>query len=225
MNDPCFWRLHRGIVVILWSVLIAAGCAAGPDYKRPPSPPIPAQWKAPAPWKEAQPRDTEIKQHFWELFDDPVLTALEEQATTNSPDIHAAFLRVEQSRAVARISRADLMPRVTLDPSGNRARYSPSRVVQPGALAEPYTSYDFVLPLDLSYEVDLWGRVRRSFRAAGEQAQASAAAYQNLLLSLQAEVAQTYFMIRSIDLDRNVVSRSIDLRKKNLDLVDSLHRG
>ena len=71
-----------------------------------------------------------------------------------------------------------------------------------------------MLPLDLSYEIDLWGRVRRSFRAAREQAQASAAAYQNVLLSLQADVAQTYFMIRSIDLDRRVVAETIELRKK-----------
>ena len=88
-----------------------------------------------------------------------------------------------------------------------------------------YTGNDFVLPVDLSYEVDLWGRVRRSFRAAREQAQASAAAYQNVLLSLQADVAQTYFMIRSIDLDRHVVAETIELRKKNLALVESLHQG
>ena len=77
----------------------------------------------------------------------------------------------------------------------------------------------------MSYEIDLWGRVRRSFRAAREQAQASAAAYQNVLLSLQADVAQTYFMIRSVDLDRQVVAQTIDLRQKNLTLVESLHRG
>ena len=77
----------------------------------------------------------------------------------------------------------------------------------------------------MSYEVDLWGRVRRSFRAAREQAQASAAAYQNVLLSLQADVAQTYFMIRSIDLDRHVVAETIELRKKNLTLVEALHQG
>jgi multidrug efflux system outer membrane protein len=88
-----------------------------------------------------------------------------------------------------------------------------------------YTGKDFILPLDLSYEIDLWGRVRRSFRAAREQAQASAAAYQNVLLSLQAEVAQTYFMIRSIDLNRRVVAETVALRKKNLTLVESLHQG
>jgi multidrug efflux system outer membrane protein len=209
----------------LLCALILGSCAVGPDYKKPSPGPLPAKWKAGSPWKEGQPRDAEIKQNFWEVFNDPVLTGLELEATTNSPDLRAAFERVEQSRAIARISRADLMPAVSFDPYGNRTRYSPSRSVQPGAPVLGYTGNDFVLPLDLSYEVDLWGRVRRSFRAAREQAQASAATYQNVLLSLHADVAQTYFMIRSIDLDRHVVGETIVLRQKNLALVNSLHAG
>ena len=74
----------------------------GPDYKRPSSGPLPAEWKAGSPWKVGQPRDAEIKQSFWEVFNDPVLTGLELEATTNSPDLRAAFERVEQSRAIAR---------------------------------------------------------------------------------------------------------------------------
>jgi outer membrane protein, multidrug efflux system len=186
---------------------------------------VPVAWKAKPPWKEGQPRDAEIKQNFWEIFDDPVLTGLELEASTNSPDLYAAFERVEQARAIARISRADLFPVLSVDPNGNRTRYSGSVPAQPGSSVYGYTANEFILPLDLSYEVDLWGRVRRSFRAAREQAQASAAAYQNLLLSLQADVAETYFTIRSIDLDREVVAETILLRKKNLDLVESLHRG
>ena len=166
------------------------------------------------PWKEGQPRDAEIKQNFWEIFDDAVLTGLEQEATTNSPDLRAAFERVEQARAVARITRADLFPGLSFDPNGNRTHYSANRTAQPGSAVLGYTGNEFVLPLDLSYEIDLWGRVRRSFRAAREQAQASAAAYQNVLLSLQADVAQTYFMIRSIDLDRRVVGRDHRIAQK-----------
>jgi multidrug efflux system outer membrane protein len=223
MNEVHPKRLGLGIINAV--LLALAGCAVGPDYHRPPPGPLPNQWKAGSPWKEGQPRDAEIKQNFWEIFDDAALTGLEVQATTNSPDVRAAFERVEQSRSIARISRADLFPGLSFDPNGNRTRYSPSRSAQPGTSLLAYTGNDFVLPLDLSYEVDLWGRVRRSFRAAREQAQASAAAYQNILLSLQADVAQTYFMIRSIDLDRHVVAEAIELRKKNLSLVESLHQG
>ena len=222
-NNPS--RPGLGFRTAFLGALVLAGCAVGPDYQRPPPSAVSAAWKAGSPWKEGQPRDAEIKQNFWEIFDDPVLTGLEQEATTNSPDLRAAFERVEQSRAVARISRADLMPALSFDPNENRAHYSESRPAQPGSLVLGYSANDFVLPLDLSYEVDLWGRVRRSFRAAREQAQASAAAYQNVLLSLQADVAQTYFMIRSIDLDRHVVAETIELRKKNLTLVEALHQG
>jgi multidrug efflux system outer membrane protein len=205
-------------------VWVMAGCAVGPDYHKP-STVLPANWKAQPPWKEGQPRDAEIKQNFWEIFNDPILTGLELEATTNSPDLQAAFERVEESRAVARIARSDLFPNASFDPNMNRTHYSANRTAQPGVGLLGYTGNDFFLPVDLSYEVDLWGRVRRSFRAAREQAQASAADYQNAMLSLQADVAQTYFMIRSVDLDRQVVTQTIDLRRKNLDLVESLHRG
>jgi multidrug efflux system outer membrane protein len=225
MNEVRPKRRGFGMEIAILCALALAGCSVGPVYQRPSPGPLPAEWKAGSPWKEGQPRDAEIKQKFWELFDDPVLAGLELAATTNSPDLRAAFERVEQSRAIARISRADLFPGLSFDPNGNRTRYSPSRTAQPGSQVLGYTGNDFVLPLDLSYEVDLWGRVRRSFRAAREQAQASAAAYQTVLLSLQADVAQTYFMIRSIDLDRHVVGETIALREKNLSLVESLHHG
>ena len=225
MNETFLKGRGRAFGAAFLCAWILTSCAVGPDYQRPPPAPAPAEWKAGSPWKEGQPRDAEIKQNFWEVFDDPILTGLEQEANTNSPDLRAAFERVEQSRAIARISRGDLLPALSFDPNGNRTHYSLDRPAQPGSLVLGYSANDFVLPLDLSYEVDLWGRVRRSFRAAREQAQASAAAYQSVLLSLQADVAQTYFMIRSIDLDRHVVAETIELRKKNLDLVEALHRG
>jgi len=123
-NNPS--RPGLGFRTAFLGALVLAGCAVGPDYQRPPPSAVPAAWKAGSPWKEGQPRDAEIKQNFWEIFDDPVLTGLEQEATTNSPDLRAAFERVEQSRAVARISRADLMPALSFDPNGNRAHYSES---------------------------------------------------------------------------------------------------
>ena len=210
----------------LLAALLLAGCAVGPDYHRPGTT-VPAQWKAGSPWKEAQPMDTAMKENWWEIYDDPVLSGLETMAATNSPDARAALARVDQARAVARISRADLFPDLRLAPTANRERFPKSRPIQPDAIAgaQNYTVNDFRVPLDLSYEVDLWGRLRRSFRSAREQAQASAAAYQTVLLSLQAEIAQTYFTIRSFDLERRVVGESVELRKKNQALVKSLHDG
>jgi outer membrane protein, multidrug efflux system len=205
-------------------LLALAGCSVGPDYHRP-TVAVPDQWKTPSPWKEAAPRDAEIKPSFWELYNDPTLTALELKAIDNNPNLHAAFDRVEEARAVARISRADLLPSIDADPSYSRTYYSANRPLPPKSAQVGYAANDFVLPLDLSYEVDLWGRVRRSFRAAREQAQASAASYQNVLLSLESDLAQTYFTIRSIDLDRQVLKDTIKLRQRNVELVHSLHEG
>ena len=103
-----------GIGTAFLCALVLAGCAVGPDYQRPPPAAAPAEWKAGSPWKEGQPRDAEIKQKFWEVFDDPVLTGLEQEATTNSPDLRAAFERVEQSRAIARIYQGGPFPRLEL---------------------------------------------------------------------------------------------------------------
>ena len=216
---------RASLVAASLTALLLFGCAVGPDYQRPPVTTPPAEWKAAAQWQPARPRDTDLRQKFWEVFEDPILNGLEEQASTNSPDLRAAFERVEQARAVARIAKADLFPNLKADPNANRSRYSPNRVAPPDATAVAYTANDFSLPLDLSYEVDLWGRVRRSFRSARAQAQAGAAAFQSLMLSLQANVAQTYFMIRSLDLNRRVVGEAIVLRRKNLALVGSLHEG
>ncbi len=213
-----------GAISLAW-LLALGGCEVGPDYHRPNPGTAPPQWKASAPWKQGEPRDKEIKPDFWEVFDDSTLSSLERQATTNSPDVRAAFQRIEEARAAARITRADLMPTVTANPSYYNSYYSVGRSGQPGIAILGYSAEQYAMPLDMSYEIDLWGRVRRSFRAAREQAQATAADYRTILLSLQANIAQTYFQIRSVDLDRRVVAESIDLRKKNLSLVESLHSG
>jgi multidrug efflux system outer membrane protein len=216
----------RCLVTGALGALALAGCAVGPDYKLPSANP-PPQWRYAGQWKPAQPNDAALKENWWEVFDDPVLNGLEIQARTNSPQIQAAFARVEQARAVARVSRADLFPNLSANPSWNRERFSLNRPVQPTSVNSTisYNVNDFNVPFDASYEVDLWGRVRRSFHSARAQAQASAAAYQNLMLSLQADLAQTYFTIRSVDLERRVVGETVELRRKNLELVQSLHAG
>jgi multidrug efflux system outer membrane protein len=203
---------------------IMAGCAVGPDYHHSPAP-IPSEWKAGVWWKAATPRDAEIKDHWWELYDDPVLSGIEMQAVTNSPQVAAAYARVEQARAVARITHADFLPSATLAPSAIRSRFTANRPAQTTATTYNYTATDFVVPLDLSYELDIWGRVRRSFSAARADAASSEATYQNVMLTLEAELAQTYFTIRSVDLERRVVGESVELRKKSVDLIQSLHTG
>jgi len=202
------------------SALLSAGCTVGPDYERPTAS-APTAWKEAGPWKAAAPRDAIAKGAWWELFGDPLLNDLEAKAAEANPDLRAAVARVSQARAIARISEADFYPTVSLNPSVTRERFSPNRAVQPGSPVKGYTFNDFHVPLDLSYEVDLWGRVRRSVEAATAFAEASVAAYETVRLTMHADVAGAYFALRAIDADRAVLLRTLDLRRESLRLAQA----
>ena len=206
------------------ALLLLAGCAVGPDYKRPETA-VPAAFAEAGPWKVAAPKDNLPKGAWWKIFHDPALDALETQATTASPTIQAAVARRDQAFAIAGFSRSELFPQLSLDPSGSRTRFSGNRQTQVTATRQAYTTNSFNLPLDLGYEIDLWGRVRRSNESARALAEASDAAYQTVLLGVQADVAQVYFTLRSLTVESGLVDRSIDTRRKALDLVRNLYSG
>ena len=113
--------------------ILLAGCTVGPNYHRP-SVEVPSSFKEapPAGWKAATPNDAIAKGNWWEVFGDPKLNDLESQAMVNNPTLQAAMARVTQARAAVRITRADLYPTVTLDPSASRERYSGTRQNPPG---------------------------------------------------------------------------------------------
>jgi multidrug efflux system outer membrane protein len=204
--------------------LLLAGCAVGPDYKAP-APSTPVAFSESGPWKVATPKDALPKGAWWKIFHDPVLDSLETQAAGASPTLQAAVARRDQALAIAGISRAEYLPQLSLDPSGSRARYSGNRQVQIPSTRASYTTNSLNLPLDLSYEVDLWGRVRRSNESAQALAEASDAAYQSVLLGLQADVARAYFTLRSQAVEHVLVARSIETRRQALDLVRKLYAG
>src|SRR6185436_519606 len=157
------------------------------------------------------------KGNWWEVFGDAGLNELEAQALNANQELKAAVARVDQARATARVARSELLPSLNLDPSLTRQRYSPNQTPGFGGL----TANTFRAPLDLSYEIDLWGRVRRSFEGARADAQASAADFHNALLSVQAEVAHNYFNLRSIDRQRVVVQESIRVRREARDVLQT----
>jgi multidrug efflux system outer membrane protein len=181
----------------------------------------PSGWKEEGPWKAAAPKDAIAKGAWWELFADPLLNDLEAKADQANPDLRAAVARVSQARAIARISEADFYPTISLDPSVTRERYSANRAVQPGSPVKGYAATDYRVPLDLSYEVDLWGRVRRSVEASVALAEANVASYETVRLTLHADVASVYFALRAIDSDRSVLVRTIDLRRESLRLAQA----
>lgn len=205
-------NLYYGLVVLI----LISGCAVGPDFKRPETE-LPEAFASHPDWKIAEPRDNEKKDNWWEIFDDQELNRLIEKATTDSPRVNAALARLDQAAAVARVDRASLLPDLAVNASATRSRTARdlSRTGN-ASINELYS-----LPLDLSYEIDLWGRVRRSVEAGGAAAEASAADYANLLLSLQAEVARNYFALRTLDQEIALLEKNLELRRESLRLVQS----
>ena len=203
-------------------VFCLSGCAIGPDYKRPASA-APTQYKAEAlgSWKEGQPLDHVPKGEWWEIFGDDTLNDLQRRTANANQELQAAIARVEQARAVARAARSELFPTLDANPSYVRRRFSPNQEPTFGAV----TANEFRAPLDLSYEIDLWGRVRRSFESARADAQASLAAFNNVLLTLHSDVAQNYFALRALDAEIATVTGTVDLRKEQVRLVRSRLEG
>ncbi len=194
----------------------------GPDYKRPTNA-VPAEYKAAelGQWKEGRPLDHVPKGSWWQVFADENLNRLESQALEANQDLKAAIARVDQARATARVARSALLPNLSLDPSFTRQRYSPNQAPSFG----PITASTFSTPLDLSYEVDLWGRVRRGFESARADAQSSLAAFYNVMLTLESDVAQNYFALRALDAEIATVTGTVDLRKEQVRLVRSRFEG
>ncbi len=204
------------------TILLLSGCAVGPDYKRPTSA-APAHYKAEelGSWKEGQPLDQVPKGDWWSVFGDETLDDLQRRAAAANQQLKAAVARVEQARATARVARSELLPTLNADPSWTRQRYSPNQVPSFGGV----TANSFNAPLDLSYEIDLWGRVRRGFEGAHAEAQASIASFHNVLITLHADVAQNFFVLRALDAEIATVARTVSLRKEQVQLVRSRFEG
>jgi multidrug efflux system outer membrane protein len=223
------FRLRRAAFVFTGSALLLTGCSVGPDYV-PPTVPQPARYQESGPWKKASPRDDISKGDWYKIFHDNKLIELEEQAQLANQSLRAAAARVSESRAVARQSQADFFPSLDFGANGSRQRTSPNNgqlVAQsPGNVGRAYTfNSATVVPFDLSYEVDIWGKLRRAFEAAGDTAQASLADFETALLSLKAELATDYFALRTADAQIDVQRRTIESYKENLDLTNSRFQG
>jgi len=212
--------------LVIPCLLFLSGCALTPKYDRP-SVQLPPAYKEPLPegWKEAQPRDEVAKGDWWLIYEDPVLTNLEAQATASNQTLVAAVARLDEARALIRLAHSRLLPTVSLDISTQNGRFAGNRPLQPGSLDLSYNYSQFSFPLDLTYEADVWGRIRSSIAAARFDAQTSAAEYQFTLLSVKSDVAANYFMLRGMDTDRRVIKQNIEIEQKLLDLAKRRHEG
>ncbi len=219
----------RSIILTLLTLLVA-GCAVGPAYHRPPvtvpaafkeQPPVPS---LPGIWKLAQPSDDQARTPWWEVYGDPILNQLEAEARAANQNIAIAEARFRGARAAIRVARAGEFPTVSASVSASRARASSTRVIRSGSnLASAGSTSDYSLPVDISYEVDLWGRVRRTVEANVATAQATAADLATAQLSMQAELAVDYFELRGLDAQRQVLESTAAGYQKALQLTVSRH--
>jgi NodT family efflux transporter outer membrane factor (OMF) lipoprotein len=211
--------------------LLLGGCMVGPKYVKPTVPMAPAfkeqvpdSYKRTDGWKPAQPSDQALRGNWWEVFGDPQLNALEDQLTASNQDLKVAEARFRQARAMIRFNRSEEFPTISTSPSIVNQRDSANQPYFPPSLANNGTGA-FTLPFDLSYEVDLWGRVRRTVSASREEAQASAADLQTANLSLHAELAVDYFELRSADDQKQLLDNTVAAYTDALKLTQNRFEG
>jgi NodT family efflux transporter outer membrane factor (OMF) lipoprotein len=198
-----------------------SGCVVGPHYSRPPAP-VPNQFKETPPnWKQAQPSDQLQRGKWWEIYQDPELNHLEERIEVSNQNLKAAQAQFDQARALLRLNRADLYPTISGGVSATRERLSANR---PEATSLTTTN-DLILPLDMSYEPDVWGRVRSNVAAFRANAQTSFADLETVSLSLHAELATDYFQARELDAEAQLLDSTVVSYERFLELTQSRYQG
>ncbi|MFZ3048592.1 MAG: efflux transporter outer membrane subunit [Desulfatirhabdiaceae bacterium] len=217
-----FWNMAKGLVPTL-ALMLYSGCAVGPDYQRPDAALIPDAYVGPgSDWKVASPMAHVPRGNWWEIFGDPELNRLETEAMAANQDLKVAVSRFMQARAAANVVESALFPRLGVSALQVDQRDSKHRPVG----GRPDQTYDtLTVPFDFSYEIDLWGRVKRLVEAATAQAQASADDVESIKLALQAEVAANFITLRTLDADKALVLSSIDVYRKSLELVRNRRAG
>jgi multidrug efflux system outer membrane protein len=195
--------------------LLLAGCApVGPDHEVP-SVELPASFSSgPVRWKKTTPDSQPQPRAWWRLFKDSELNSLVERATAHNQEIQAAAARVKEARAMSAMARSRYFPAVDMGAEADRSRF---RFRGPGGGSNTLNSY--TIPIDLRYEIDTWGKVRRQVEGAAASEKSSEELLNALRLSIAAETAQTYWALRAVDADRAVLARTLEIRNRAFDLL------
>ena len=220
--------MMRASFFLVAGAWLLAGCTVGPKYTRPAVPVAPAFSEQPpraftesAGWKQAQPADTALREDWWQLFGNSELDALEEQIDLSNQTLKAAEARFREARALIQLNRSALFPSISTAPSVSTNRLSQNAPT--GTVHGDYGNY--LLPIDVNYELDAWGRVRRSIAAAREETQASAADLETVRLSLHAELAIDYFEMASLDAQKRILDETLVAYQKALELTQNRFDG
>jgi NodT family efflux transporter outer membrane factor (OMF) lipoprotein len=197
-------------------LLFANACMVGPKYQRPGAPaPVAFKEAPPAGWKQAQPNDGALRGKWWEVYNDPRLNALEDQVNISNQNVLAAEAQFRAAKASVRVARAGLFPTATAAPGVTRSGTGTTSGV--GGLS--------TLPIDLAYQVDVWGSIRRGVAANAAVAQASAAQLENARLLYQAELALDYFQIQGLDASRQLLDATVKSYEQYVQLTQDRFDG
>src|SRR5258708_19857740 len=200
-------------------MLVLAGCTVGPNYKRPAAE-VPPAYKEVGDWKTAQPNDQNLSGNWWEMFQDCQGNGVEGRVNVSNQNLKAAEAQYTQARAALRYQRADYYPTVAVAPSATRNSFSSNR--QPhSAQFSGVTFTDLQIPFELSYQVDLWGRVRRTVESYRDQAQASAADLAAVNLSMHAQLALDYFQARTLDAAEQLLNSTVTPYEPAFQFIDN----
>src|SRR6267378_5874384 len=225
MGSGISFARSSALAIGLVLVTSLSGCAVGPKYQRP-SAPVPTQFKESiAPAAPGSGTAAIAYNNWWLVFNDPTLDQLENEADSANQDIRIAVARVDQAEAAARYSRSFLSPTLSLGTSLSRTREAQNRPNNGNTNGRAATYNDFQLPLFFSYEIDAWGRVRRSLEAARDVQQATEADLRFVRLSIESNVAVDYFSARQNDAERAVLDSAIDQLQQALDLTTNRFHG
>jgi NodT family efflux transporter outer membrane factor (OMF) lipoprotein len=212
--------------MFLTGMLASTGCVVGPNYKRPSAPAPPAFKESPPPdfkeaeaqgWKQAEPGDAYFKGRWWEVYKDPDLNALEEQVAISNQNVAQLEATYNQAKAAVRVARAALFPTVSTGPAitfsgsgnGGSAVGATGTIVSSGAATAPSAVRQFYnLPVDVSWEPDLWGAIRRNINGVVDTAQADAGDVENAKLLYQSELASDYFELHGIDTEIDLLTKT-----------------
>jgi len=214
---------RRAGALVALVALVFGGCMVGPAYVKPSAPSTDA-YKEIDGWKMAQPSDHLPRGPWWDMFEDPELHALEEQVVAANQDLKVAEARLREARALVRFNRAALFPTISTSVGASSIKESAHQPFLPSGV-HTGSSGDFLFSIDMSYEVDLWGRVRRTVASARHEAQATAADLETARLSLQAELAINYFELRAADAQQQLLDETVKAFEAALRLTTNRYRG
>ena len=209
--------------LVLLAGCALAGCSFAPHYERPASPAPGDAYKELGDWKIAAPADEAARGAWWTMFQDEELDSLESQVTAANQSLQAAFARLEEARAATRVARSGYFPTLTANASATRQHVSTNG---PGFAPGGNPIYNtFIVGADLSYELDLFGRVRNTVSNARATEQATAGDLATLDLSVHAELASDYFALRGLDAQQQLLDRTVADYARALGLTTNRYQG